>query len=109
MPLGNVFCELYTCIYITDITPPPRRYYGVILICVLDLMGLIGFAILNCIVGGQSLASAVNGHLSWRYVLILFRVVVLKVSCISFISVGIIVIAMISLLVSFCGYTVLNW
>ena len=45
-----------------------QRYYGVILICILDLIGLIGFAILNCILGGQALASVSNEDLSWRYV-----------------------------------------
>ncbi|KAF8802510.1 NCS cytosine-purine permease [Phlegmacium glaucopus] len=64
-------------------------YYGVMLICILDLLGLVGFAILNCILAGQAMASVANGNLSW--------------------SVGIVVIAMISLLVSFCGFTVLDW
>ncbi|KAF8799760.1 NCS cytosine-purine permease [Phlegmacium glaucopus] len=64
-------------------------YYGVILICIMNLSAMVGFSILNCIVGGQALASVANGNLSW--------------------SVGIVVIAVISLLVSFCGFPVLNW
>ncbi|CAA7268419.1 unnamed protein product [Cyclocybe aegerita] len=64
-------------------------YYGVIIPCVMNLIGMIGFSILNCILGGQALASVTNDNLSW--------------------TVGIVVIAVISLLVSFCGYTVLNW
>ncbi|KDQ60371.1 hypothetical protein JAAARDRAFT_126119 [Jaapia argillacea MUCL 33604] len=64
-------------------------YYGVILPCVLNCINMCGFCILNCILGGQALSSVSNGHLSW--------------------SVGIVVIALISLLVSFCGYKVLNW
>jgi len=43
----------------------------------------------NCILGGQALASVANGYLSW--------------------SVGIVVVATISILVSFFGLTVLNW
>ncbi|KAJ7596499.1 NCS cytosine-purine permease [Mycena floridula] len=64
-------------------------YYGVILPCIFNLIGMTGFCILNCILGGQTLASVANGNLSW--------------------SVGIVIIACISLLVSFCGYKVLNW
>ncbi|TFK41715.1 cytosine-purine permease [Crucibulum laeve] len=63
-------------------------YYGVILPCIMNLIGMTGFSILNSILGGQALAS-VTTSLSW--------------------SVGIVVIAVISLLVSFCGYKVLNW
>ncbi|KAH9477681.1 Purine-cytosine permease fcyB [Psilocybe cubensis] len=64
-------------------------YYGVIVPCIMNLIGMIGFSILNCILGGQALASVSSHNLSW--------------------TVGIVVIAIISLLVSFCGYTVLNW
>ncbi|EDR06614.1 NCS cytosine-purine permease [Laccaria bicolor S238N-H82] len=64
-------------------------YYGVIIPCIINLIGLIGFSVLNCILGGQALASAGNGSLSW--------------------AVGIVVIAVISLFVSFCGYGILNW
>ncbi|KAH6900976.1 purine-cytosine permease [Coprinopsis sp. MPI-PUGE-AT-0042] len=63
-------------------------YYGTLLPCILNLVAMMGFTILNCIVGGQALAS-VNTDLSW--------------------TVGIVVIAVISLLVSFCGYNLLNW
>ena len=45
-----------------------QRYYGVILICVLNLINMIGFSILSCILGGQALASVVDGRMSWRYV-----------------------------------------
>ncbi|KAF9268967.1 NCS cytosine-purine permease [Marasmius fiardii PR-910] len=64
-------------------------YYGVVVPCILNLINMIGFCILNCIIGGQTLASVADGHLSW--------------------SVGIVIIAIISLVVSFCGYNVLNW
>ncbi|EDR06733.1 cytosine-purine permease [Laccaria bicolor S238N-H82] len=64
-------------------------YYGIIIPCILNLLNMFGFSILNCILGGQALASAGNGNLSW--------------------TVCIVVIAIISLLVSFCGYEVLNW
>ncbi|KAF8991744.1 cytosine-purine permease, partial [Cyathus striatus] len=64
-------------------------YFGIMLPCLLNLIGLCGFSILNCILGGQALASITNGRLSW--------------------TVGIIITALISLLVSFCGYKVLHW
>ncbi|KAF5318815.1 hypothetical protein D9619_010747 [Psilocybe cf. subviscida] len=64
-------------------------YYGVIAACIMNLIGMIGFSILNSILGGQTLASVSNQHLSW--------------------TVGIVVIAVIALLVSFCGLDVLNW
>ncbi|EMD31874.1 hypothetical protein CERSUDRAFT_119154 [Gelatoporia subvermispora B] len=64
-------------------------FFGVIVPSLFNLASLCGFCILNCILGGQTLASISNGNLSW--------------------SVGIVVIAVISLLVSFCGYKVLNW
>ncbi|EDR02133.1 cytosine-purine permease [Laccaria bicolor S238N-H82] len=64
-------------------------YYGIIIPSILNLVNMFGFSILNCILGGQALASAGNGNLSW--------------------TLGIVVIAIISLLVSFCGYEVLNW
>ncbi|KAF8636998.1 hypothetical protein AX17_003111 [Amanita inopinata Kibby_2008] len=64
-------------------------FYGVIVPCVLNLIGMCGFCILNCILGGQTLASAANGNLSW--------------------TVGIVIIAVVSLLVSFGGIKVLLW
>ncbi|KAI0777793.1 cytosine-purine permease [Trametes elegans] len=64
-------------------------YFGVILPSVFNLCSMVGFCILNCILGGQTLSSISDGRLSW--------------------SVGIVVIAIISLLVSFCGYKVLGW
>ncbi|KIM74151.1 hypothetical protein PILCRDRAFT_828567 [Piloderma croceum F 1598] len=64
-------------------------YYGVILPCIFNLIGMCGFCILNSILGGQTLAAVADNDLSW--------------------SVGIVIIAVISLLISFCGYKVLNW
>ncbi|KAF9459715.1 NCS cytosine-purine permease [Collybia nuda] len=64
-------------------------YYGVIVPCILNLIVMCGFSVLNCILGGQTLSSVSNGNLSW--------------------TVGIVIIAAIALLVSFCGYKVLNW
>ena len=86
----------------------PQRYYGVILICILNLINMIGFSILNCILGGQALASVVNGQMSWRYVLYP-TCDVARSHTYSAASVGIVVISMISLVVSFFGITVLNW
>jgi len=62
-------------------------YYGVTIPSLLSIIGFIGFAVLNCIVGGQALASV--GNISW--------------------TVGIIVISVISLFISFCGLKVLSW
>lgn len=46
----------------------PRRYYGVIIPCIFNLIGMCGFCILNSILGGQTLAAAADGNLSWTYV-----------------------------------------
>ncbi|KAN0129707.1 NCS cytosine-purine permease [Lactarius tabidus] len=62
-------------------------YYGVTVPSLLCMIGFIGFAVLNSIVGGQALASV--GNVSW--------------------SVGIVVISVISLFISFCGLKVLSW
>ncbi|KAI0938693.1 hypothetical protein AcV5_000314 [Taiwanofungus camphoratus] len=64
-------------------------YFGVIIPSVINLVSMCGFCISNCILGGQTLSSISNGNLSW--------------------SVGIVIIAIISLLVSFCGMKVLTW
>ncbi|KAF8991746.1 permease for cytosine/purines, uracil, thiamine, allantoin-domain-containing protein [Cyathus striatus] len=64
-------------------------YYGVIIPCTLNLIGVCGFSIWSCILGGQAFASANSGHLSW--------------------TVGIVIISIISLLVSLCGFKVLHW
>ncbi|EGO03321.1 hypothetical protein SERLA73DRAFT_165054 [Serpula lacrymans var. lacrymans S7.3] len=65
-------------------------YYGIIIPAILNLIGLCGFNILNCILGGQALSSvSPNGDMSW--------------------SVGIVIIGVISLLISFCGFKVLTW
>ncbi|KAJ4490416.1 permease for cytosine/purines, uracil, thiamine, allantoin-domain-containing protein [Lentinula aciculospora] len=64
-------------------------YYGVILVCVLNLIGMIGFCILNAILGGQTLASVADGNLTW--------------------DAGIVIVVVISLTLSFCGYSILTW
>ncbi|KAI0072095.1 NCS cytosine-purine permease [Panus rudis PR-1116 ss-1] len=64
-------------------------YFGVVFASVLNLASMMGFTILNCILGGQTVSSVSGGSLSW--------------------SVGIVIIAVVSLLISFCGYRVLNW
>ncbi|KAF8337621.1 cytosine-purine permease [Cantharellus anzutake] len=63
-------------------------YIGAVIISCVNIVVFMGFLILNCILGGQSLASASNGNLSW--------------------NVGIVIIALISLLLTFSGYKVLN-
>ncbi|KAF8434576.1 NCS cytosine-purine permease [Boletus edulis BED1] len=64
-------------------------FYGVIIPTVFNLTGLCGFNILNCILGGQTLSSVTNNNLSW--------------------TVGIVIIALLSMVISFMGYRVLNW
>ncbi|KAF5392918.1 hypothetical protein D9757_001063 [Collybiopsis confluens] len=64
-------------------------YYGVILPCVLNMINMFGFCILNAILGGQTLASVANGNLTW--------------------TAGIVIVVVISLALSFCGYSILTW
>ncbi|KAJ7037886.1 NCS cytosine-purine permease [Mycena alexandri] len=64
-------------------------YFGVIAPVLLNLIGMTGFCILDCILGGQTLAAVADGNLSW--------------------SIGIVIIAVVSLLVSFCGWKILHW
>ncbi|THG95083.1 hypothetical protein EW026_g6503 [Hermanssonia centrifuga] len=64
-------------------------FFGVIIPSIFNLASMCGFCILNCILGGQTLSSVSGGGLSW--------------------TVGIVIISVISLLVSFCGYKVLTW
>ena len=52
-PLVTIFDELANV----------RRYYGVMLPSLLLIMGGVGFCVLNCILGGQALASIAN--ISW--------------------------------------------
>ncbi|KAI0340469.1 NCS cytosine-purine permease [Trametopsis cervina] len=64
-------------------------YFGVIIPCILNLAGMFGFCILNGILGGQTLSSVSGGGMSW--------------------SVGIVIISVVSLLISFCGWKILAW
>ncbi|KAJ3871815.1 permease for cytosine/purines, uracil, thiamine, allantoin-domain-containing protein [Lentinula edodes] len=64
-------------------------YYGVILVCILNLIVMTGFCILNAILGGQTLASVADGNLTW--------------------NAGIVIVVIISLALSFCGYSILTW
>jgi len=64
-------------------------YFGVIIMSIFNMATGMGYNILNCILGGQTISSVSNGHLTW--------------------TVGIVIIALISLFVSFCGYKVLVW
>ncbi|KAF7969611.1 hypothetical protein HWV62_26857 [Athelia sp. TMB] len=64
-------------------------YFGVVIPCIFNLIGMCGFSILNSILGGQTLSAVSGGGLSW--------------------TVGIVIIVIVSLLISFCGYKVLNW
>ncbi|KAH9000872.1 hypothetical protein EDB86DRAFT_469024 [Lactarius hatsudake] len=62
-------------------------YYGVVVPSMLSVFGLIGFAVLNSIVGGQVLASV--GNVSWTAVIV--------------------VVSVIYLFISFCGPKVFSW
>ncbi|KAI9568089.1 permease for cytosine/purines, uracil, thiamine, allantoin-domain-containing protein [Boletus coccyginus] len=64
-------------------------YYGVTIPIILNLIGLCGFNILNCILGGQALSSVSDNNMSW--------------------TVGIVLIGVLSMIISFMGYKVLNW
>lgn len=64
-------------------------YYLVVLPVLFNLIGMVGFNILNTILGGQTLSSITNESMSW--------------------TVGIVIVALISLFISFMGYTVLHW
>ncbi|KAI0790471.1 cytosine-purine permease [Abortiporus biennis] len=63
-------------------------YYGAIVPSALAVFSMQGFLILNCIVGGQALAS-VSNHLDD--------------------TLGIVIIGVISFILTFCGYKVIHW
>lgn len=63
-------------------------YFGAIIPTVLNVFSMQGFLILNCIVGGQTLAS-LSSHLDD--------------------TLGIVIIGIISLVVTFCGYRIIHW
>ncbi|CDO75439.1 hypothetical protein BN946_scf184693.g8 [Trametes cinnabarina] len=63
-------------------------YFGSILPSAFTVFSMQGFLILNCIIGGQTLAS-VSSHLND--------------------TVGIVIIGILSLVVTFCGYRVIHW
>jgi len=63
-------------------------YYGAIIPSILNVVSLQGFLISNCMIGGQIIAS-VSPHLNDTF--------------------GIVIIGMISLVVTFCGYRVIHW
>ncbi|KAF7323572.1 hypothetical protein MKEN_00577500 [Mycena kentingensis (nom. inval.)] len=62
--------------------------YGVVLPSFLNVLSMLGYLILNLIIGGQMLAT-VSPHLTA--------------------NTGIVVIAIVSLVVSFCGYKTIHW
>ncbi|KAG1729730.1 cytosine-purine permease [Suillus lakei] len=63
-------------------------YFGAIIPAVLNIFSLEGFLVLNCIIGGQTIAS-LSSHLDD--------------------TLGIVIIGIISLVVTFCGYRVIHW
>ncbi|KAG1815186.1 cytosine-purine permease [Suillus subaureus] len=63
-------------------------YFGAVIPAVLNVFSLEGFLILNCIIGGQTIAS-LSSQLND--------------------TLGIVIIGIISLMVTFCGYRVIHW
>ncbi|KAH7920122.1 hypothetical protein BV22DRAFT_1133321 [Leucogyrophana mollusca] len=63
-------------------------YYGAAIPSLLNVFSLQGFLIISCILGGQALAS-ISSHLD--------------------VSLGIVIISLISLVLTFCGYRVVHW
>ncbi|KAG2132700.1 cytosine-purine permease [Suillus bovinus] len=63
-------------------------YFGAIIPAVLNAFSLEGFLILNCIIGGQTIAS-LSSQLDD--------------------TLGIVIIGIISLVITFCGYRVIHW
>ncbi|KAF8621768.1 hypothetical protein AX15_007506 [Amanita polypyramis BW_CC] len=95
-------------------------FYGVIIPCILDLIGLCGYCILDSILGGQTLASVTNGHLTWTYVQSPIDVLLLTYElalgllsllfCRYWYEVGVVLILLVlTHQVSFCGVKVLVW
>ncbi|CUA72398.1 Purine-cytosine permease fcyB [Rhizoctonia solani] len=64
-------------------------WFGIIVPGVFNLLSMMGYSILNAILAGQTLSVVSGGKMSW--------------------NVGIVVISLISLLISFFGYRILNW
>ncbi|GAA6003708.1 uncharacterized protein JCM10292_000696 [Rhodotorula paludigena] len=97
-----VFCNIFSCgvpAYVATFGPRlgmrtmgiarySYGYYSVILPALLNLISFIGFCAVNSIVAGQVLAAVNPGHLST--------------------TAGIVIVAVISMFVSFCGYRVLH-
>ncbi|KAI0088274.1 permease for cytosine/purines, uracil, thiamine, allantoin-domain-containing protein [Irpex rosettiformis] len=63
-------------------------YYGAVLPSIFNVLSMQGYLIINCIIGGQTLAS-VSSHLNA--------------------ATGIVITGLISLAVTFCGYQTLHW
>jgi len=64
-------------------------YWPIAIPCILSLASMMGFNILSAILGGQTLASVSDGNVSW--------------------TVGIVIISVLTLALSFCGYKVLHY
>ncbi|KAG8692450.1 hypothetical protein FRC08_009767 [Ceratobasidium sp. 394] len=64
-------------------------WYATAIPGVLQLLGIVGYNIINVILGGQIISVVSGGKLSW--------------------NVGIVVITVVSLVITFFGYRVLNW
>ena len=62
------------------------RYYIVVLPAILNLITMMGFMILNCILGGETLASVSGGRISWNVGIIVIALASLFVSPIYFTS-----------------------
>ena len=54
-------------------------YFPVILVCLLNLIGMIGFCSLNAVSGGQVLSAVSSGGLSWTVGIVIIAVIALFV------------------------------
>ncbi|KII94712.1 hypothetical protein PLICRDRAFT_33525 [Plicaturopsis crispa FD-325 SS-3] len=62
--------------------------YGVDVPVLLNMASITGFCVIGSVIGGQSLAAVTDGSLSW--------------------NVGIVIVAILALFLSFCGYKILH-
>lgn len=82
------------------------RYYGAIIPSALTVFSMQGFLVLNCIVGGQMLASVSSGHLDDTLGIVIIGIISFAVSPKRMWPVYLL---RSSSQVTFCGYKVIHW
>lgn len=83
------------------------RYYGAIIPSILNVLSMQGYVIINCIVGGQTLAAVSPSHLSPAAGIVITGLIALGVSMSN--SPIATFMALNFLQVTFCGYQILHW